>query len=90
MKKKALEYWRKLTEEDRAAIITKAPEYVRSTSGENRQFRSFLEGWINPTNRKWERPVIVRRLSPTDLRKATEPDPHAEVTLGQRYRNQNR
>ena len=28
------------------------------------------------------------KLSPTDLRKATEPDPNAEVTLGQRYRNQ--
>lgn len=60
VKSKAMSYWRKLSPEDRDTILAKAPEYVKHTSGPNAQFRSYLEGWINPANRKWERPLVER------------------------------
>lgn len=57
-KGKALHYWHRLPEEDRAAIIAKAPAYVASTPG--CAYRKQLEGWINPDNRLWERPIVDR------------------------------
>lgn len=60
-KGKAREYWSKLSEEDRAAIIAKAPAYVESTSGEFVTYRKNLEGWINPLERRWEAPITPRR-----------------------------
>lgn len=57
-KAKALAYWKRLTPEDRAAIIAKAPAYVASTPG--CEFRKQLEGWINPAERRWERPIVDR------------------------------
>lgn len=57
-KGKALHYWTRLPEEDRAAIIAKAPAYVASTPG--CAYRKQLEGWINPDNRLWERPIVDR------------------------------
>lgn len=56
-KSKAKEYWLRLSEEDRAAIATKAPAYVASTSGERLVYRKNLEGWINPSERRWEAPI---------------------------------
>lgn len=60
-KAKAYAYWQKLTLEDRAAIIAKAPDYVKSTPG--CEYRKQLEGWINPDNRLWERPIVQRKGS---------------------------
>lgn len=58
-KAKAYAYWQKLTLEDRTAIIAKAPDYVKSTPG--CEYRKQLEGWINPDNRLWERPIVQRK-----------------------------
>lgn len=60
VRKTAAEYWMKLKPEDRKVIISKAPEYVKSTSGDRLQYRKHLEGWINPEKRLWERPIVVR------------------------------
>ena len=57
-KSKAWAYWLKLSEEDRASVIANAPAYVKSTPG--CQYRKQLEGWINPDNRLWERPIVVK------------------------------
>lgn len=54
---KALSYWRKLTGEDRESIMDVAPKYVASTPG--CKYRKQLEGWINPANRLWERPIPI-------------------------------
>jgi hypothetical protein len=59
-KGKARDYWAKLNEEDRAAIIAKAPAYVASTMDDRLSFRKNLEGWINPAERRWEAPVITQ------------------------------
>jgi len=61
-RKKASDYWARLSEEDRSAVIAKAPEYVRSTPG--CEYRKQLEGWINPDNRLWERPIVVKQTAP--------------------------
>lgn len=63
-KGKALEYWRRLTLEDRAAITAKIPAYVDSTSGERLVYRKNLEGWINPDERRWEAPIIEMKAAP--------------------------
>lgn len=57
-KGKAREYWAKLSVEDRAAVIATAPAYCASTPG--CRWRMNLEGWINPKNRLWERPIVQR------------------------------
>jgi len=62
-KAKALAYWKKLPQEDRDAITAIAPEYVASTPG--CEYRKQLEGWINPDNRLWERPIIQKKGSAT-------------------------
>jgi hypothetical protein len=54
-KGKALDYWKKLPENDRTAIEAKVEAYVKSTPGG--EFRLNLEGWINPAERRWERPI---------------------------------
>lgn len=71
-KGKALDYWKKLPEEDRAAIVAKAPAYVASTPG--CEYRKQLDGWINPAERRWERPIVVRgqaQQPPTATPRAT-------------------
>lgn len=60
-KGKALAYYRKLSQEDRDAIHAKAAEYVASTHG--CEYRKQLEGWINPDNRLWERPIVKRNTA---------------------------
>jgi len=60
-KGKAREYWEKLSDEDKSAIITKAPAYVLATSGDDLKYRKNLEGWINPQERRWEGPIPTRR-----------------------------
>ncbi len=57
-KAKALSCWRQLTPEDRQSIIDKIPGYVENTPG--CEYRKQLEGWINPVNRLWERPLVRR------------------------------
>jgi len=57
-KGKALAYWKRLSEQDRAAVVLAAPAYVASTPG--CEYRKQLEGWINPDNRLWERPIVKR------------------------------
>lgn len=54
-KGKAMAYWQRLTQEDRDTVLANAPAYVASTPG--CEFRKQLEGWINPDNRLWERPI---------------------------------
>lgn len=54
-KGKALEYWKQLPEEDRAAIEAKVRAYIASTPGGS--YRYNLEGWINPKERRWEKPI---------------------------------
>lgn len=67
VRKTAAEYWAKLPQQDRDAIMRVAPEYVASTSGDRLQYRKHLEGWINPKNRLWERPVIKRTDTPQPM-----------------------
>lgn len=55
-KAKALAYWNRLSPDDREAISAKAPAYVASTPG--CKYRKQLEGWINPEDRRWERPIV--------------------------------
>lgn len=62
-KAKALAYYRKLSQDDRDAVHAKAAEYVASTPG--CEYRKQLEGWINPDNRLWERPIPKRSVVPT-------------------------
>lgn len=57
-KGKALAYWKRLSEEERASVARNAPAYVESTPG--CAYRKQLEGWINPDNRLWERPIVQR------------------------------
>lgn len=57
-KRTALVYWNKLVEEDKQAIEAKVEAYVKSTPGG--EFRFNLEGWINPEERRWERPIRLR------------------------------
>lgn len=57
-KAKALAYWRKLSAQDRDGVMAKVREYVDSTPG--CEYRKQLEGWINPDNRLWERPIVKR------------------------------
>lgn len=67
-KKKALDYWQKHSQEDRDAIEATIPQYVASTPG--CEYRKHFEGWINPDNRLWERPIRVkqeRRIAAGDL-----------------------
>jgi len=61
---KALTYWKRLSEEERASVTSKAPAYVASTPG--CEFRKQLEGWINPANRLWERPIVDRNKAATE------------------------
>lgn len=88
-KAKALEYWNKLHQSDRDAIIGRAKPYCDSTPG--CKYRKQLEGWINPMNRLWERPIVDRNDErPTGAaaaRQATEAPQHQPVTLGQAGRD---
>jgi len=59
-KGKSLKYWQALPEPDKAAIEAKVDEYVKSTPGCDKRMN--LEGWINPAERRWERPIIVREI----------------------------
>lgn len=69
-KGKAFGYWQKLSLEDRAAIMAKVPDYVKSTPGG--KYRKHLDGWINPAERRWEAPVILRN---EDQPKLVQPAP---------------
>lgn len=78
-KGKAMIYWRKLSEEDKQAIIAKAPSYVAATSEENLTYRKNLEGWINPTERRWEAPIIQRKVDPPKPKVWTKQEAIEEV-----------
>ena len=52
VKKKALEYWRKIPEHDRQAIAEAIPDYIDVVANGRKQMQ--FEGWINPINRKWD------------------------------------
>ena len=56
-KAKAFKYWQMLTPEDRAAIIKAMHAYCQRYSGPDFQFRKDFDGWINPDERRWERPI---------------------------------
>lgn len=72
---KAWAYWQKLTAEDRAAILAKAPAYVKSTPGG--KYRKNLEGWINPDERRWERPIVNRDDQPQGKKLLTKDEGYA-------------
>ena len=55
-KQTAIRYWNKLKEDDRKAIEATIPEYLLATPKEH--YRNNFEGWINPTNRKWENKIV--------------------------------
>ena len=76
---KAREYWEKLSEEDKAAIIAKAPAYVLATSGDDLKYRKNLEGWINPQERRWEAPIIQRTTQPPKPKVWTKEEAIIEV-----------
>ena len=86
-KGKARDYWAKLNEEDRAAIIAKAPAYVASTMDDRLSFRKNLEGWINPAERRWEAPVITQMPATNGQRTQTQAERDAELDriTDQRY-----
>lgn len=86
-KGKARDYWAKLNEEDRAAIIAKAPAYVASTMDDRLSFRKNLEGWINPAERRWEAPVITQIPATNGQRTQTQAERDAELDriTDQRY-----
>lgn len=70
-KSKAAAYWAKLPEVDRLAIEAKVAAYVASTPG--CQYRMNLEGWINPAERRWERPIRVPAPTHRDTAPTTAP-----------------
>lgn len=57
-KGKALGYWQQLPEPDRLAIEAKVMAYVASTPG--CEYRLNMEGWLNPKERRWEKPIVQR------------------------------
>ena len=72
VKKKALEYWRKIPADDRQAIADAIPDYMDVVANGRKQMQ--FEGWINPLNRKWDvdwkRAAEVESKSGTDNRKS--------------------
>jgi|TARA_R100000479_G_scaffold151931_1_gene87766 DNA-binding transcriptional MocR family regulator len=56
-KSKALQYWSKLSEEDRLSIFKAIPKYV---STRERVYQKDFQGWINPTHRMWEDEVFEK------------------------------
>lgn len=56
-KAKAFKYWQMLSQEDRRAVLKAIPEYCQRYSGPDFQYRKDFDGWINPDERRWERPI---------------------------------
>ena len=83
-KGKALAYWKQLSAEDRAAVVSKAPAYVASTPG--CEYRKQLEGWINPVNRLWERPIVQRGSSEAAKRPMTKEEAREAINEIRRKR----
>ena len=52
-KKKAEEYWSKLSEEDQQAIKERIPVYLEHLS-QTGYSKKMFQGWINPKERMWE------------------------------------
>jgi len=52
VKKKAFEYWRKLSQDDCESISKAIPDYLKVVAAGRKQMQ--FEGWINPANRKWD------------------------------------
>ena len=51
-KKIAVEYWKKISQQDRDAIEACIPDYLKCVDGGRLQKQ--FEGWINPANRMWD------------------------------------
>jgi len=83
-KGKALAYWKQLSAEDRAVVVSKAPAYVASTPG--CEYRKQLEGWINPVNRLWERPIVQRGSSEAAKRPMTKEEAREAINEIRRKR----
>jgi hypothetical protein len=56
-KAKAFKYWQMLSEDDRKSILKAIVPYCQRYSGADFQFRKDFDGWINPDERRWERPT---------------------------------
>ena len=57
-KRQAFRYWKRLSKDDKLAILKAIPRYCDNT---NYEYRKFFEGWINPTNRMWENEIVVKQ-----------------------------
>jgi hypothetical protein len=81
----ARDKWLHLSQADRDAIAQAAPGYVNNSFTDGRfPSRKYLEGWITPANRLWERPVLVREqpLTASEQRKRTEAPNDQPITIG--------
>lgn len=85
-KGKALAYYRKLSQDDRDAVHAKAGEYVASTPG--CEYRKQLEGWINPANRLWERPIPKKTLQINGQQTDEERRAERNRIIAERYAGQ--
>ncbi len=56
-KQKALQYWSKLSEDDRLSVLKAIPRYV---STREKVYQKDFQGWINPTYRMWEDEVTEK------------------------------
>ena len=75
---KALEYWKKIPQEDRDAIEDTIPRYMKCV--DVGRYQKQFEGWINPANRLWEQDwenthaMITTRNRPSSRRVGGTPD----------------
>ena len=75
---KALEYWKKIPQEDRDAIEDTIPRYMKCV--DVGRYQKQFEGWINPANRLWDQDwenthaMITTRNRPSSRRVGGTPD----------------
>jgi len=89
VKKKALTYWRTLSNEDRDAIEAAIPAYLECVAvGRS---RSQFEGWINPQNSKWDMDwikcradLVTKAAGPAQWTGTTLPEEWPEDREGER------
>jgi hypothetical protein len=53
VKKKSLEYWRKLSQDQKDDIMATIPKYLNHLKANSWKVQKNFEGWINPKNQLW-------------------------------------
>jgi hypothetical protein len=63
-KKLGLKEWRKLSDEDKEAVVKAAHTYIATRE---RQYQLDIQRYLNPTNRRWEDEIIADTPKPLQL-----------------------